>query len=150
MRIYSAVQGLLLLASSTLGMSLSSLLSVGEEESSIEYISSDKNALAEILEYAGGKPLILNFVQHNCPKCKKFTPHFDRIAEKYTDDEAVFRNVNSLDHLDMATDLGVTITPTMKVFVDGEVYKTVVGPQSLALSYAVNLALDKYNDEQAI
>ena len=94
-------------------------------ETTVEALPSDENALAQILEEADGRPIILDFQYDACAPCQEIAPEFEAIMQKYPD--AIFRNVDIFEHRELLTELGVKATPTFKLWVNGEFSDTLEG-----------------------
>ena len=62
--------------------------------------------------------------------------------------DVVFRNVNIFNHRDMLEELGVSQTPTFKIFIDGVEESTVVGDSLKDLTAEIDKAVDKYMANQ--
>ena len=62
--------------------------------------------------------------------------------------DVVFRNVNIFDHRTMLEELGVSQTPTFKIFIDGVEESTVVGDSLSDLTAEINKAVDIYKANQ--
>ena len=62
--------------------------------------------------------------------------------------DVVFRNVNIFDHRAMLEELGVSQTPTFKIFIDGVEESTVVGVSLSDLTAEINKAVDIYKANQ--
>ena len=94
-------------------------------ETAVEELEAGEDALAQLLSDANGRPVILDFQYDACAPCQEIAPEFEAIMEKYPD--AVFKNVDIYQHRDLLMELGVTATPTFKLWVNGEFDSTLAG-----------------------
>ena len=74
------------------------------------------------------KPVIVDFFASWCGPCKAMAPIFEETGEKYQDRIEFFK-VDVDECQKVAQDYGVMSIPTLIVFKDGKVIKTLVGLQ---------------------
>jgi thioredoxin 1 len=79
---------------------------------------------AEII--ASDKPVLVDFWAPWCGPCRAVSPILDQIAAENSDKITVVK-LNIDENPEMTTLYGVSSIPTMKVFENGEVVKTIVG-----------------------
>lgn len=84
----------------------------------------DATFAAEVL--GNSKPVIVDFWAPWCGPCRQVSPILDAIAEDHADSIDIVK-LNVDDFPDLAAEYKVLNIPAMKVFVGGEVVKTVVG-----------------------
>ena len=82
----------------------------------------DDSTLGEFLESKG--TVLVDFWGPDCGKCKLMAPVLESFAEEYSDSLRVAA-VNVVDSPESAGAHLVTSLPTMKLFVDGKVVKTI-------------------------
>ena len=74
-------------------------------------------------------PVLVDFWHHMCGWCNKLTPIYEQLPEKFGD-RVKFVKVNILqssENRDLAVNLGVLGTPTMKLICEGRVVGEIVG-----------------------
>ena len=74
------------------------------------------------------KPVLIDFWSHGCPPCKRLAPVIDELA---TDNEGktVVGKVNVGENMELATEYGISVVPTILLFKNGEVVERVQGYQ---------------------
>lgn len=83
------------------------------------------------------RPLIVCFTNPlTCAPCKALKPHYNNVSKVFSDD-VVFAELNVLEHMDVALDFGVSGTPTILAFVDGDVH-TVESRTTIPLIEEIN------------
>ena len=63
---------------------------------------------------AAGMPVVLDFFSTECPPCEALAPKFDAVAEQFAG-KARFLKVFRQGNRDLATKLGVTGSPTLRL-----------------------------------
>lgn len=84
----------------------------------------DQTFQAEVL--GSSKPIMVDFWAEWCGPCRAVSPILDQIATEHADKIDVVK-LNVDDNPETAMAYQITSIPTMKVFRDGEVVKTVIG-----------------------
>jgi thioredoxin 1 len=79
---------------------------------------------AEVLQ--SQRPVIVDFWAEWCPPCRAISPILEQLAIEHPDALKVVK-VNADENLIAAQTYQALALPTMKVFVGGEVVKTIVG-----------------------
>jgi len=110
-------------------------------ETTVETLEPNQT-LAEIIESAEGKPLILDFQYDSCPPCQRIAPAFEQLMED--NPEAVFYKVDIMEYRALLGELGVRALPTFKVWVNGELSNTIEGEAIEDLSQAIEDAKANY------
>ena len=75
---------------------------------------------------ASSKPIMVDFWAEWCGPCRAVSPILDQIATEHSDKIDVVK-LNVDDNPETAMAYQITSIPTMKVFRNGEVVKTVIG-----------------------
>ena len=91
-------------------------------------VLTDENFEAEVIKAEG--TVIVDFFATWCGPCKMMAPIVDAIAEKRTDVKVCKLDVD--EGRDTAIQYGIMSIPTLMIFKNGEVTKTVVGVTSEA------------------
>lgn len=87
------------------------------------------------------KPLVACFTNPvTCNPCKQFAPHYEQTAAEFGD-EVDFFEVNILEHMDIATEFGVMVTPTV-LFITNEDHTAMNSRTALPLVKEIRAALD--------
>ena len=110
-------------------------------ETTVETLEANQT-LAEIIESADGRPLILDFQYDSCPPCQRIAPAFEQLMED--NPTAIFRKVDIMEYRELLGELGVRALPTFKVWVNGELSNTVEGEAIDDLSQAIEDAKANY------
>lgn len=84
----------------------------------------DATFQSEVL--ASSKPIMVDFWAEWCGPCRAVSPILDQIATEHSDKIDVVK-LNVDDNPETAMAYQITSIPTMKVFRNGEVVKTVIG-----------------------
>lgn len=92
-------------------------------------VSSLSSATFDETVNGASTPVVIDFWAEWCGPCKQIAPILDEIATEYAGDVQVAK-VNVDDHPDLATRYRVMSIPTLLVFRDGEVVKTLTGARS--------------------
>ena len=81
---------------------------------------------------ASDKPVLVDFWAEWCGPCRQVSPILEEIAGKHADKlEIVKLNVD--ENPQTAAQYGIVSIPTMNVYQDGQVVKTIVGAKPKAL-----------------
>ena len=84
----------------------------------------DNNFQAEVLEHE--KPVLVDFWAPWCGPCRVIAPSLEEIAEEQSDQLRIVK-LNVDENQQTAARYGVMSIPTLLVFKNGEVAKTIVG-----------------------
>jgi thioredoxin 1 len=95
---------------------------------------------AEVLR--SHRPVIVDFWAQWCPPCRAISPILEQLAIEHPDALKVVK-VNADENLIAAQTYRALALPTMKVFVGGEVVKTIVGAKP---KHALEAELGAYLD----
>ena len=82
----------------------------------IQYINTEQ--FEELLKNSD-KPVILDFFSDDCPPCDVLAPIYEKMAEKYVD-YITFAKMKRQDNRELALKFGVTGSPTVLFFNNGE------------------------------
>jgi thioredoxin 1 len=72
------------------------------------------------------KPVLVDFWAEWCGPCRAVGPILDEIANEYGDKITIVK-LNTDEESAIAIKYGVTSIPTLNIYVNGEVVKTIVG-----------------------
>ena len=99
---------------------------VEEESVSVGVVKiTDENFEEEILQ--SDKPVILEFSSNSCPPCVAMLTTLVDIAKTNKDVKVATLNTDSKDCKEIIEEYPIEGTPTIKIFLDGEVISTLVG-----------------------
>ena len=77
------------------------------------------------------KPVIVDFWAPWCTYCRRIAPAFDKIASQQ-EDKLIFAKLDIDDAAEIAEEYGVDTIPTLIIFKNGEVFGSIVAPDSKA------------------
>lgn len=86
--------------------------------------TTDADFQADVLDQS--TPVLVDFWAPWCGPCKMVAPILEELSEEYGDKIQVVK-LNTDDNPGVTGRYGITGIPTMNVYVDGEVVKTLVG-----------------------
>ena len=89
----------------------------------------DKNFNKEVLE--SDKVVLIDFWAPWCTYCRRIAPAFDKIASQQ-EDKLIFAKLDIDDAAEIAEEYGVDTIPTLIIFKNGEVFGSIVAPDSKA------------------
>lgn len=89
--------------------------------------TTDTDFQADVLDQS--TPVLVDFWAPWCTPCKMIAPILEEISEEYGDKLQIVK-LNTDENPGITGRYGITGLPTMNVFVNGEVVKTMVGAQS--------------------
>lgn len=89
--------------------------------------TTDADFQADVLDQS--TPVLVDFWAPWCTPCKMIAPILEEISEEYGDKLQIVK-LNTDENPGITGRYGITGLPTMNVFVNGEVVKTMVGAQS--------------------
>jgi thioredoxin 1 len=75
---------------------------------------------------SSGKPVVVDFWAEWCGPCRMVAPILEQMSTEYSDKITIVK-VNVDEENALAAQYGITSIPTMLVFTNGEVTKTIVG-----------------------
>jgi thioredoxin 1 len=87
-------------------------------------IVTDHSFSSEVLE--ADKPVVVDFWAPWCGPCRQVSPILEEISKEYQDKISVV-SVNTDENPQVTNRYGVTSLPTISVYCDGEVVKSIVG-----------------------
>ncbi len=88
--------------------------------------TTDATFEADVLQSSNSKPVIVDFWAPWCGPCKAVAPILEEIATEHADKIDLVK-LNTDDNPATSAKYGITGIPTLNVYVDGEVVKTLVG-----------------------
>jgi thioredoxin len=80
---------------------------------------------------ASDKPVIVDFWAEWCGPCRMVAPVLEEIAAEYAE-KVVVAKLNVDENPQVAASYGITSIPTMNVYQNGEVVKTIIGAKPKA------------------
>lgn len=86
----------------------------------------DATFQSQVLDASKSKPVFLKFTAPWCGPCRAMAPILEDIASEYSDKISIF-DLDTDDNVKTASVYNITSIPTMMVFLNGEVVKTIVG-----------------------
>ena len=84
-----------------------------------------------VIAASSGRTVLVEFWAEWCPPCRALSPILEQLAAEHPDTLTVVK-VNADDNLRTAAEYRALALPTMKLFRDGEVVKTIVGAKPKA------------------
>jgi len=72
------------------------------------------------------KPVLVDFWAEWCGPCRAVAPILDEIAKEYSDKITIVK-LNTDEESALAIKYGVTTIPTLNLYVNGEVVKSIIG-----------------------
>ena len=92
------------------------------------------NITKEIFEeqiLKASQPVLVDFWAPWCTYCRRIAPAFDKIASQQ-EDKLIFAKLDIDDAAEIAEEYGVDTIPTLIIFKNGEVFGSIVAPDSKA------------------
>ena len=92
------------------------------------------NITKEIFEeqsLKASQPVLVDFWATWCTYCRRIAPAFDKIASQQ-EDKLIFAKLDIDDAAEIAEEYGVDTIPTLIIFKNGEVFGSIVAPDSKA------------------
>jgi thioredoxin 1 len=86
--------------------------------------TTDADFKADVLD--NDKPVLVDFWAPWCGPCRMVAPILEEISEEHADSLQIVK-LNTDENPGITARYGITGIPTMNVYVDGEVVKTLVG-----------------------
>ena len=86
----------------------------------------DKDFTVNVLEASKTKPVLVKFTAIWCGPCRAMAPILENITSEYSDKIEIF-DLDTDENSKTALVYNITSIPTMMVFVDGKVAKTMIG-----------------------
>ena len=77
------------------------------------------------------QPVLVDFWAPWCTYCRRIAPAFDKIASQQ-EDKLIFAKLDIDDAAEIAEEYGVDTIPTLIIFKNGEVFGSIVAPDSKA------------------
>ncbi|MCP4569920.1 MAG: thioredoxin family protein [FCB group bacterium] len=89
-------------------------------------------SLDEILEFADGRPLVLDIQHDSCAPCQDIAPGFEALMErtKETYPDTLFFNIDAMDFANrdlLMNGLKISSVPSFRIYVNGELSASVNG-----------------------
>ena len=96
-------------------------------ETTVPSFPENEDALAQIIEEANGRPFVLDFQFDACRPCQNIAEEFETLMDTY--DNVLFFKVDvyNIVHRPMLISLGISSTPTFKVYNEGLLINTIEG-----------------------
>lgn len=91
----------------------------------------DATFQSQVLDASKNKPVLVKFSAIWCGPCRAMAPILDDISKDYSDKINIFE-LDTDENIKTASAYNITSIPTMMVFVDGIVVKTIIGAKPKA------------------
>jgi len=110
----------------------------------------------EILEFADGRPLVLDIQHDACQPCQELAPEFEALMErtKETYPDTLFFNIDAMDFANrdlLMNSLRISSVPSFRIYVNGELSASVNGGNNYdQVEEALQDAIEKHEGDDEI